>query len=72
MGTIQLKEKEIATMMNIYTADIWEILGDMIEEVEAWEDFEADLEELDPWEDEWEPDLEMGFDPYAGCYDFDC
>lgn len=29
------------------------------EEEESWDDF-----------DEW--DLECGFDPFAGCYDWDC
>lgn len=60
-------------MFNNFNAiDGWEIMGDAIEEVADWEEFEADTAESDPWDDEWEPDLEMGFDPYAGCYDFDC
>lgn len=56
-------------MFNNFNAiDGWEIMGDAIEEVADWEEFEADTAESDPWDD----DLEMGFDPYAGCYDFDC
>lgn len=30
---------------------------------------EVSAEDLEDWE---YPDLEMGFDPYSGCYDFDC
>lgn len=37
---------------------------------------EADFEEENPFEDEdWEEpdwDSEIGFNPYMGCYDFDC
>ena len=51
---------------NFNTIDGWEIMGDAIEEVAEWEEYEADTAECDPW------DLEMGFDPYSGCYDFDC
>ena len=45
------------------------------DEWEALEDqFLAELEEdLEDWDDEpsdW--DLEIGFDPYIGCYSWDC
>jgi len=47
---------------------------------EPWEDFPEDWEEED-WEEEdagldsyWESqtDLEYGFNPYMGCFDWDC
>jgi hypothetical protein len=31
---------------------------------------ENDDEYIDDWHDDW--DIEMGFDPYEGCYTFDC
>jgi hypothetical protein len=35
--------------------------------------FEVLTEGEDDSYDEWDDaDLEMGFDPYSGCYDFDC
>lgn len=38
------------------------------------EDEESDYQDFeDQWEDYgYEPDIEMGFNPYLGCYDFDC
>ena len=34
------------------------------------EDEEEDEEEEEDWEDPF--DLDFGFNPYAGCYDYDC
>ena len=52
------------------------ILGDYFAELAMEEDFDEEdpYKDLDPEDDGWdEPsDLEMGFNPYAGCYDFDC
>ena len=52
------------------------ILDELADEEAMEEDFDEEdpYEGLDPEDEEWdEPsDLEMGFNPYAGCYDFDC
>ena len=64
--------------MEFYTMEQFEIKADAIEEVKAWEDYEADMAEMDA-EEEYDEDYivemyndEVGFDPYLGCYDFDC
>ena len=36
--------------------------GEVIESSDDWDDYDKD----------YEPDLEMGFDPYEGCYTYDC
>ena len=36
------------------------------------EDWELSIEEIDEDEHFYEPDLEVGFDPYLGCYTDDC
>lgn len=36
--------------------------GEVIEHSDDWDDYDED----------YEPDLEMGFDSYEGCYSFDC
>lgn len=36
--------------------------GEVIESSDDWDDYDRD----------YEPDLEMGFDPYMGCYTDDC
>lgn len=42
-----------------------------MEELEGMEqDWEREQDDLD-WDDE-PSDIEAGFDPYMGCYDFDC
>ena len=53
------------------------ILGDYFAELAMEEDFDEEdpYENLDPEDDDWdEPDwdLEEGYNPYMGCYDFDC
>ena len=51
------------------------ILTELADELAMEADFdEADpYEGLDPEDEDWEdPFLEMGYDPYAGCYGFDC
>ena len=47
---------------------------DEVEEAEDWFDEDEDEEEDEPdYEDELrEADLEMGFNPYMGGYDYDC
>lgn len=37
-----------------------------------WGDAEEDEEEEPTYEEEMEADLDMGFDPYMGCYTDDC
>ena len=39
---------------------------------EIWEEYEEDEEEEPTYEEEMEADLDMGFDPYMGCYTDDC
>lgn len=39
--------------------------------VEDWDD-EPNYDEYDSGEDYDDADLEMGFNPYLGCYDYDC
>lgn len=53
------------------------ILGDYFAQLAMEEDFDEEdpYEDLDPEDDDWdEPDwdLEEGYNPYMGCYDFDC
>ena len=53
------------------------ILTELADEMAMEEDFEEEnpYEDLDPEDDDWdEPnwDLDEGFNPYMGCYDFDC
>jgi hypothetical protein len=56
----------------------FEYMNTMMDEVREWEEYEADMA-TDPYDDQtdWEdlyedPDYEMGFDPYLGCYTDDC
>ena len=37
-----------------------------------WGDAEEDEEEEPTYEEEMQADLDMGFDPYMGCYTDDC
>jgi len=39
---------------------------------EIWEEYEEYEEEEPTYEEEMEADLDMGFDPYMGCYTDDC
>lgn len=39
---------------------------------EIWEGYEEYEEEEPTYEEEMEADLDMGFDPYMGCYTDDC
>ena len=55
----------------------FEIMADALEEVMEWAEYEADMAEMDAEEEYDDYYLEgmydeMGFDPYLGCYDFDC
>ena len=50
--------------------DLAEQLFETLVGEDYWDEpAEVSAEDLEGWED---PDLEMGFDPYSGCYDFDC
>lgn len=43
------------------------------EDYEEWDEDNSDLERYEYEEDYDEPwDIECGFNPYMGCYDFDC
>lgn len=57
--------RKIKEDLKMFGYDEWEALEDQ---------FLAELEEdLEDWDDEpsdW--DLEIGFDPYIGCYSWDC
>ena len=49
--------------------DLYETCEEYFEEEYEWENWD----ENDYWEPEPDDgDLEMGFDPYAGCYSYDC
>lgn len=58
----------------------WEIyrktceLADLLGEIAHLVDGETGeiIQSSDDWDDYDEPDLEMGFDPYMGCYSDDC
>ena len=39
---------------------------------EIWEEEDEDYEDEPDYEEEMEADLDMGFDPYMGCYTDDC
>lgn len=42
---------------------------------ESWEEFEASASYNEREDEDWEPDdsdLELGFNPYMGGYDYDC
>lgn len=56
----------------------FEYMDTMMTELRDWEEYEADME-INPFDDpdDWgelyeDPDYEMGFDPYEGCYTNDC
>ena len=59
----------------------FEYMDTILTEYREWCDYEADME-TDPYDDaewpeeepDWPEDLfdEMGFDPYEGCYSYDC
>lgn len=44
------------------------------DEDDVVEDWEVFIEEVDEDDDDhfYEPDIECGFDPYLGCYTYDC
>lgn len=45
------------------------------DEDDVVEDWEVFIEEVDEDEEDdhfYEPDIECGFDPYSGCYTYDC
>ena len=79
--TIYLNAKPIACVCGteyayeVYTkaCDLAELLGYSASLV--WDDTAEEVASYDP-EDEWEdcePDVdECGFDPYEGCYTYDC
>ena len=39
---------------------------------EIWEEEDEDYKDEPDYEEEMEADLDMGFDPYMGCYTDDC
>lgn len=43
------------------------LLYEYEEDYEEWDEDDSDLERY-----EYEEDIECGFNPYMGCYDFDC
>lgn len=65
------KTAELAELLGGTASLVWDGSG---EEVASYPE-EEDPEEEDPEEDWEEPDwddLESGFDPYEGCYTYDC
>lgn len=68
-------EEDTNSAYSIYhkTSELAEMLGEIAHLVDG-ETGEI-LESSDDWDDydeDYEPDLEMGFDPYEGCYTYDC
>lgn len=62
------KTKELAELIDTTASLVWDDTG---EEVESYEPDQLEfVEEEDEYFDEC--DLEDGFNPYLGCYDFDC
>lgn len=59
----------INELRNFTLAELDELFSAVHYEIMDRED-ELDLEE--PEEDYEEPDLDLGFDPYEGCYTYDC
>ncbi len=66
-------EEEIDVHQQAISAVIWDTeTGEIYATCGCDEDdiAEEDYPTWDPWEDDW--DREMGFDPYEGCYTYDC
>ena len=66
------KTKELAKLIDTSASLVWD---DTAEEVESYEPDQLEFVEVEEEEEpEWEePDWdEGGFNPYLGCYDFDC
>lgn len=62
------KTKELAELIDTSASLVWDETG---EEVESYEPDQLEfVEEEDEYFDEC--DFEDGFNPYLGCYDFDC
>ena len=62
------KTKELAELIDTTASLVWD---DTAEEVESYEPDQLEFVEEED-EDFDECDLEDGFNPYLGCYDFDC
>lgn len=55
--------------------EYFEYMDTMMTEVRDWDEAQQEEDACDEseWEDLYEdPDYEMGFDPYLGCYTDDC
>lgn len=66
------KTKELAELIDTGASLVWD---ETAEEVESYEPDQLEFVEVEEEEEpEWEePDWdEGGFNPYLGCYDFDC
>jgi len=58
------KTKELAELLGVYASMVWDETGEVIADCEEPESYECD-----------EPadiDDDFGFDPYEGCYTYDC
>lgn len=81
-----VKTEKWSFEMDAWKLEQFEIIADAMEEVAEWDDYEADMadmlmedyasmipeEEEEEYEDYFEGNLEMDFNPYMGCYDYDC
>lgn len=56
------KTSELADMLGEIAHLVDGETGEVLESSDDWDDYDED----------YEPDLEMGFDPYEGCYTYDC
>lgn len=69
----EVEGSEIAWEVYRKTCELADLLGEIANLVDG-ETGEV-IESSDDWDDydeDYEPDLEMGFDPYMGCYSDDC
>lgn len=59
---VYAKTQELAELLGKTCALVWDDTAEEVASYDPEEGFEYELDEVD----------ECGFDPYAGCYTFDC
>lgn len=66
------KTRELAELLTTTAILVWDDSGEVIEDYDPAELEYVEVEDDDE-DDYYEPDVdECGFDPYEGCYTFDC
>lgn len=56
------KTKELAELLGVYASMVWDETGEVI----------ADTGDEEDYEEPTDIDDDCGFDPYEGCYTYDC